>query len=281
MVLKTVKLGHHHILKLAVLSLLSLLRYGGDALAQNEYPTAKNSYIKIDGGGINLIRPNAAGGWARGLGFFNQDMSQRFIAVGAFGNNDAMERFYIASGASPWNSGMGLYILPNGNIGIGTYSPTSRLEVAGPTKWTGNASSYTEIHSNTHGQYLRQFSNNGTKVSWVIRGYSSYAGEPQAEFNNGGVNVNGTIRAKEIKLEATNWPDYVFEEGYDLMPLEEVKVHIDQKGHLPGLKPAKEYGEQGVGMMELNQKLLEKIEELTLYLIELRNEVDSLKKIKL
>lgn len=79
--------------------------------------------------------------------------------------------------------------------------------------------------------------------------------------------VNGTIRAKEIKLEVTNWPDYVFEKGYDLMSLEEVKAHIDQKGHLPGLKPAKEYQAEGVNIMELNQKLLEKIEQLTLHLI--------------
>lgn len=80
--------------------------------------------------------------------------------------------------------------------------------------------------------------------------------------------VNGTIRAKEVKLEATNWPDYVFEKGYDLMSLEEVKAHIDQKGHLPGLKPARDYESEGVNVMELNQKLLEKIEELTLYLIQ-------------
>jgi hypothetical protein len=88
--------------------------------------------------------------------------------------------------------------------------------------------------------------------------------------------VNGTIRAKEIKLEASNWPDYVFEKDYKLMPLEEVKAHIDQNGHLPGLKSAREYEEEGVDMMELNRKLLEKIEELTLYMISLKKEMDSL-----
>lgn len=87
--------------------------------------------------------------------------------------------------------------------------------------------------------------------------------------------VNGTIRAKEIKLEATNWPDYVFEEGYELMPLEEVKIHIDQKGHLPGLKSAKEYQEQGVNMLDLNQQLLEKIEELTLYMLQQQQKSDK------
>lgn len=88
--------------------------------------------------------------------------------------------------------------------------------------------------------------------------------------------VNGTIRAKEIKLEATAWPDYVFEDGYELLPLEKVKAHIDQKGHLPGLKPAKDYETDGVHIIELNKKLLEKIEELTLYMIDLKEEIDSL-----
>jgi len=81
------------------------------------------------------------------------------------------------------------------------------------------------------------------------------------------LSVNGTIRSREIKLEAVNWPDYVFGKGYGLMPLEEVKAYIDQKGHLPGFKPACEYGEEGVNMLELNQKLLEKVEELTLHAI--------------
>ncbi|MDN3604927.1 hypothetical protein ACFOUP_08670 [Belliella kenyensis] len=79
--------------------------------------------------------------------------------------------------------------------------------------------------------------------------------------------VNGTIRAKEVKLEATNWPDYVFEKDYELMPLDAVKSFIDQKGHLPGLKSAKEYEQNGVNMLELNQKLLEKVEELMLHTI--------------
>ncbi|MFD2034501.1 hypothetical protein ACFSKL_06860, partial [Belliella marina] len=82
--------------------------------------------------------------------------------------------------------------------------------------------------------------------------------------------VNGTIRAKEVKLEAHNWPDYVFEKDYELMPLEAVDSFIGENGHLPGLKPAKVYEEEGVNMMELNQKLLEKVEELTLYVIEQR-----------
>jgi|GEM_PF-1019290 len=92
------------------------------------------------------------------------------------------------------------------------------------------------------------------------------------------LSVNGNIRAREIKLETGNWPDYVFEEGYQQMSLEEVEAFIAEHGHLPGLKSAEEYQEEGVDMMELNQKLLEKIEELTLYLIDKENRLQRMEK---
>ncbi len=87
--------------------------------------------------------------------------------------------------------------------------------------------------------------------------------------------VNGTIRAKEVILEATNWPDYVFSNSYQLPSLEETKTYIKTHGHLPGLKSATEYEKEGVNMMELNQKLLEKIEELTLHIIRQEARIDS------
>ncbi|KEO71617.1 hypothetical protein [Anditalea andensis] len=87
--------------------------------------------------------------------------------------------------------------------------------------------------------------------------------------------VNGIVRAKEIKVEATNWPDYVFERDYELMSLDEVKSFIDQKGHLPGFKSEKEYSEEGVNLLELNQKLLEKVEEITLYLLHQQKAIEA------
>jgi len=91
------------------------------------------------------------------------------------------------------------------------------------------------------------------------------------------LSVNGNIRAREIKLETDNWPDYVFEEGYKQMSLEEVEAFIKEHEHLPGLKSAEEYKREGVHMMELNQQLLEKIEELTLHLIDLKKENSTYK----
>lgn len=89
--------------------------------------------------------------------------------------------------------------------------------------------------------------------------------------------VNGNIHAKEVRVDLQGWPDYVFANGYNLPTLEEVQQHIDEKGHLPNIPSANEIEANGLQLGEMNKLLLEKIEELTLYVIELKNEVSNLK----
>jgi hypothetical protein len=81
--------------------------------------------------------------------------------------------------------------------------------------------------------------------------------------------VNGKIRAQEIKVEATPWPDYVFDKSYQLPTLLETEKHIKEKGHLPGIPSAAEVKANGIDLGEMNAKLLQKIEELTLIIIDL------------
>ena len=83
------------------------------------------------------------------------------------------------------------------------------------------------------------------------------------------LDVNGTIRAKEVKVEATGWSDFVFDKGYKLPTLQEVEQHISDNGHLPGIPPEKQVMEEGINVADMQAKLLQKIEELTLYVIEL------------
>ncbi|MBC9795837.1 hypothetical protein [Sinomicrobium weinanense] len=64
----------------------------------------------------------------------------------------------------------------------------------------------------------------------------------------------------------------------NLRSLEEVQAHIKEKRHLPGIPSAKEMEEEGINLKEMNLKLLEKVEELTLYVIELKTEIKKLKK---
>nr|WP_288210380.1 hypothetical protein [uncultured Dysgonomonas sp.] len=99
------------------------------------------------------------------------------------------------------------------------------------------------------------------------------------------LDVVGTIRATEVKVE-TGWADFVFDKDYKLRSLEEVKAHIDEHKHLPDIPSEAEVKENGVSLGEMQAKLLQKIEELTLYVIKqdeknraLEKEIQSLKAI--
>ncbi|MEC7262606.1 MAG: hypothetical protein VXW38_02630 [Bacteroidota bacterium] len=90
--------------------------------------------------------------------------------------------------------------------------------------------------------------------------------------------VKGKIHAEEVKVDlSVPGPDYVFKQGYDLKSLEEVQSYIKEHGHLPNIPSAKQMEENGIDLGEMNMKLLEKIEELTLYVIELEKETSRIK----
>ncbi|MEQ8359418.1 MAG: hypothetical protein RH860_08020 [Cytophagales bacterium] len=92
------------------------------------------------------------------------------------------------------------------------------------------------------------------------------------------LSVNGTIHSKEVKVDLTNWPDYVFDVDYDLKPLSEVKEYINKNHRLPEMPSAREVEENGVMLGEMNKLLLQKLEEVTLHLIRQQEEIDALKK---
>ncbi|WP_420602825.1 fibronectin type III domain-containing protein [Flagellimonas sp.] len=90
--------------------------------------------------------------------------------------------------------------------------------------------------------------------------------------------VDGKLITEEIKVQLSgNWPDYVFKKGYDLPTLEEIQKHIDEKGHLPNIPSANEVEANGIELGEMNKLLLEKIEQLTLYILKQQKEIDQLK----
>ncbi len=89
--------------------------------------------------------------------------------------------------------------------------------------------------------------------------------------------VKGKIHSEEVKVDlSVPAPDYVFKEGYGLRSLEEVQDHIDEHGHLPNIPPAREMEEQGVELGAMDMRLLEKIEELTLYTIAQERQIKAL-----
>lgn len=96
------------------------------------------------------------------------------------------------------------------------------------------------------------------------------------EVNSDKINTKG-INAKEINVEMGHAADYVFDEEYDLKSLGEVEEYVKKNKHLPGVPSASEFKENGMNVSETSNLLLEKIEELTLYMIRLQKEVEQLK----
>lgn len=123
-------------------------------------------------------------------------------------------------------------------------------------------------------------------VDFWLRNRPTQSGVPSMYFaGNFGIgtstpdyklDVNGTLRAKEIVV-STNWADFVFEEDYRLPPLSEVESHIAAHGRLPGVPSATAVQRDGLKVAEAQTIMMQKIEELTLYLLEMKRENESLR----
>jgi hypothetical protein len=183
-----------------------------------------------------------------------------------------------------------------GNVGIGNNAPTAKLEITGGPIWTTNgwvksvklqsgaavqlsAANAKFGFGATDNDGLFFFSSPADDVSQS----ASYIMSMRANGNVGiGVlnateklSVKGKIRAQEVKVEMANWADFVFAKDYVLPALQETEKHIKEKGHLPGIPSAAEVEKNGIELGDMNKKLLQKIEELTLYLIEMKKENEA------
>lgn len=95
---------------------------------------------------------------------------------------------------------------------------------------------------------------------------------PSAELS-----VNGVITAKEVLVTDSGWPDYVFKSDYELIDLHRIAEYIDRNQHLPGMPSEREVKASGIPVSKLITLQMEKIEELTLYLIEMKKENEVIK----
>ncbi len=179
----------------------------------------------------------------------------------------------------------------NGNVGIGTKNPQGPLSVKGPSVWgqikilptSDNAEAGLSFSSNSSDADFSKMwfmGVNGWGIGQKFAIGSSTTGAPSITFINGGnigigttspdtkLTVNGTVHAKEVKVDVNIAPDYVFEKNYKIKPLAEVKNYIAANKHLPEIPSAKNMEKDGVNLSEIDMKLLQKVEELTLYLID-------------
>jgi hypothetical protein len=110
-------------------------------------------------------------------------------------------------------------------------------------------------------------------------------GDPALNLSGYRLTVIGGILAEKVKIalhtDATNWswPDYVFKKDYKLLPLNELESFIKKNKHLPGIPSESEVKKDGLDVVEMDAALLKKIEELTLYLIEIKKENETFRKV--
>ena len=158
--------------------------------------------------------------------------------------------------ASPiWLNGPGkLYTshhcVPDVKVGIGQNDPDSKLHIT------------TALDRNTHPLIIDKRIQ-GSAVPYKLM-----------ELDN-----NGLLYAREIKVNLDAWPDYVFDPNYHLMPLSELQEFISENNHLPNVPNACEMEEAGINVAESNVMLMEKVEELTLYMLQLKEQLETQKQL--
>lgn len=117
-----------------------------------------------------------------------------------------------------------------------------------------------------------------THTGWYFLASDNAAGQTSSPARYAmHVNLDGKMFVRELEVTMSGWPDYVFEDDYDLKPLSEVSEFIKENGHLPGVPSQEEIVNDGLNVGDMTSVLMEKIEELTLHIIDLQNQIEELK----
>jgi hypothetical protein len=181
------------------------------------------------------------------------------------------------------------------NMGVGTINPQYKLTVHNNGAAGSNQFALTTAHNRNVDRYFMKNIIQGQGVDdvtfslrhdgqmFVDGNVGIGTNNPQYKLDvigkssfSDNVKVNAKLESKEIKVTLTPTADFVFEESYDLPKLEEVEKHIKEKKHLPEIASAKQMEKEGVNVGEFQIKLLQKIEELTLYTIEQNKRIKEL-----
>jgi len=172
-------------------------------------------------------------------------------------------------------------IKSNGNVGIGTTSPGSatKLQVAGAGLFTGGAPDpgdgtplgvHVGYYSTGNYGFIQSIQTGVAYASLILQPQGGNIGIGTSSPDQK-LTVKGTIHSQEVIVDMSVLPDYVFKPAYHLPALTEVKAYIDQNHRLPEMPSAEQVEKDGLSLGDMNAKLLKKVEELTLYLIEKDN----------
>lgn len=188
-----------------------------------------------------------------------------------------------------------------GQVGIGTAAPFQKLSIQDGQLYFGHSatnqfeSGRLRFSEYASGHYQGAFihydgSNNVFNIGVHEPGGTNLADDKNAisiRRSNGNVGVglaptnfklevNGSIKGTTLHTATQNWSDFVFYDEYELRTLEEVEKHIAEKGHLPEIPSEAEVTKNGINLGEMDAKLLQKIEELTLYMIDMNKRMKQI-----
>jgi len=172
-----------------------------------------------------------------------------------------------------------------GNVGIGTPTPTNNLTIDQGASAGQSVSGVAVKYGTSRSVFFQGGDNAGYLYNWGSGGLYFYTNGAVSQTmamainNNGNVgiatttpqyllSVNGQIGAKDVIVTNIGWSDYVFDPGYRLRPLTEVASYIKEHHHLPEIPSASEVEKKGLSLSDMQSKLLQKIEELTLHMIQ-------------
>ena len=228
-------------------------------------------------------------------------MPQHGIEQGYVLTCDVNGKGYWVPNQNQWEEGVGDDIYREfGYVGVGIKAPTERLHVAGniqvdndikghrtsyqPLKilanstdldgaaitLAGNSDNKGSIKLYSRGTEGRiEFHNQNRQIMSVRANNNVYIGDPD---NSSNLYVNGEVNASLVRVAAPTWWDEVFAPDYKPLSLYELELYIKTNSHLPDIPSEKQVKEDGIDVAELNALLLKKIEELTLYVIDLKKE---------
>ncbi|HQX73769.1 MAG TPA: hypothetical protein PK298_12745 [Chitinophagaceae bacterium] len=275
-------------------------------------------YFKTQSVNRMTIEPNGDVGVGFTSPSYKLDVNGNTRTVGNFIAEDGYIQIKNTTDSKLWNmqyssgtdrllfleSGVERVILQNGgNVGIGETFPLEKLHVNGNTMIDGDATLNTvnptiQLQNSDvnkgfiqlSGDNIRIGTNSGnTAGKFVIR---TNGGDRVFVDESGNVNigsqtdapgyklrVDGKMICEEVKVKlSTAWPDYVFDDKHKLMTIGELSQFIRQNKHLPNIPSAKEIESNGMEVGDMQKRMMEKIEELTLYIISLQQQIDNLKK---
>ncbi|NPD48223.1 hypothetical protein HNS40_21895, partial [Lentimicrobium sp. S6] len=243
----------------------------------------------ITQGGINVNGTTKTSGFQMTNG---SDLGGKILQSDASGNASWVAPGTL-NGVGIW-SGDANVAYYNGSVGIGTTSPSASLDLADihpagyPLLNVGNDSYLTDVeNANTLGVYGIQdntigaikLGSNGPKLYGANNCLAIGTTQTPSDYT---LAVGGTIGCTRVVVRSENdwpaWPDFVFADNYILPDLLEIESFVKENKHLPGVPSAETVAKEGLDLVEINTILLQKIEEITLLMIEQQKSMEKQQK---